>query len=150
VFEDYACPHCRDYTLDVAPDVYAAFTTNGRVRYEFHDLPIPVADRTSWQAASAAREVLASRGNRAFWTYNGLLFEHQNSLGPDTYASLAGEVGADPEAVRTAAVEGRYRAAVEADRQRAIDMGAEGTPAVFVDGDLVQPTFEAIRAAIEG
>jgi len=38
---------------------------------------------------------------------------------------------------------------VEADREQGRNMGVGGTPAVFVDGNQVRPTAEAIGSAIE-
>ncbi|MFC6865068.1 DsbA family protein [Halomicroarcula sp. GCM10025817] len=152
VYEDYACPHCKTYSVEVFPQVEAAFLEDGSVRYEFHDFPIPVDEAVSWQAASAARAVQDEAGDAAFFTYSKRLFENQASLGPDVYAELTEGIGADGETVRQAAVEERYRPTVAADRQAGIDRGVEGTPTVFVDGDPVEwsrVAFEPIREAVE-
>lgn len=133
VFEDYACPHCRDFSLETFPDIKCNYVDPGDVRYEFHDFPIPVS-RESERAANAARAVQDTVGNGAYWAYSKRLFESQDSLRPDTYADLAEEVDADPDIVRTAAVESQYTDTVQADRSAGEERGVTGTPSVFVDG----------------
>jgi len=152
VFEDYACPHCGTYSLEVFPQVAADYLETDEIRYELRDFPIPVDEQVSWQAASAARAVQASAGTQAFYVYSERLFANQDSLGPDTYASLTEGLDVDGEAVRTAATERRYDQTVEADKQAGLDRGVQGTPTVFVDGEPVQWSeiaYDPVREAIE-
>lgn len=149
VFEDFACPHCRDYSLNVAPDVFADYADPGAIRYEFHDFPIPVDPQVSWNAACAARAVQARADAATFFEYAHALFENQSRLGPEVYAELADGVGLDGAAIRESATAGEYRPTVEADRQYGQERGVQGTPTVAVDGRVVRPTYEAISAAIE-
>jgi protein-disulfide isomerase len=149
-FEDYACPHCKTYSLDVFPEIKSQFVDAGQIRYEFHDLPIPVADPASYTAANAARAVQDTVGDEAYFSFSKGLFENQGDLGPDLYGTLASDVGADPGTVRTAAAERRYQETVQADRQRGVEMGVQGTPAIFVDGTLVEGySLDRVTGAIE-
>lgn len=152
VFEDYACPHCATYSLEVFPQVAADYLETDEIRYEFHDFPIPVDEQVSWQAASAARAVQAGAGTQAFYVYSERLFANQASLGPDTYASLTEGLDVDADTVRAAATERRYDGTVEAAKQTGLDRGVQGTPTVFVDGEPVQWSeiaYEPVRGAIE-
>jgi protein-disulfide isomerase len=119
------------------------------VRYEHHDLPIPVDERWSWGVASAARAVQESTDDVTFFDYAASLFENQSSYSMSLVESLADEVGADGCDARAAAVNERYRPVLEADRQRGLDMGVEGTPTVFVNGQQVESTADAVRSAVE-
>lgn len=148
-FEDFACPHCRDYSLEVQSKVFEEFADPGDIRYERHDFPIPVHEKWSWGAANAARAVQADAGEEAFWEYTDLLYENQDQFSMDLFSNLTEQVDGDPEAVRTAARNGVYQPVVEGDRQRGRERGVSGTPTVFVDGRSVEPTFEKLRAAIE-
>lgn len=150
VFEDFSCPHCRDYSLEVLPDLEAEYVEPGVVRYEHHDFPIPVDGRWSWAAGGAARAVQDRVGDDAFFEYAGLLFENLGNYSMDLVGSLAEQVGADPEAVRRAAETGTYRPVLEADRERGEDMGLDGTPEVYVDGEKTDGAdFDTVAAAIE-
>jgi protein-disulfide isomerase len=148
-FEDFACPHCATYSLEVFPRVRVEFVDPGTVRYEHHDLPLPVDEEWSWKAASAARGVQEETDDETFFEYADLLFKNQGEYSLSLLGELAEEVGAPADAIREDAAEETYRSVLETDRQRGIDMGAGGTPAVFVDGELVDPTFDAIASAIE-
>jgi protein-disulfide isomerase len=148
-FEDFACPHCATYSLEVSPRIRSEYVESGVVRYEFHDFPIPVDEQWSWQAASAARGVQDGMDDATFFEYAHALFENQSSLSAELVTDLANDVGAPGCEIQADAVNETYRQVVETDRQRAVDLGAEGTPAIYVDGQPVSPTYDAIVSAIE-
>ena len=148
-FEDFACPHCATYSLEVFPQLRSEYVDPGVVSYEFHDFPIPVDEQWSWQAASAARGVQDEMDDAAFFEYAHTLFENQGSFSAGLVTDLANDVGAPGCAIQADAVNETYRPVVEADRQRAVDLGAQGTPAIYVDGRPVSPTYDAIASAIE-
>jgi len=155
-YEDFACPHCKDYNLERLPPIVDDYVKPGRVRYEHRDFPIPVDETHSWKAAIAARAVQAEASMAEFWPYVEALFENQDSLSLDTYESLADEAGVDASAVRTAAEEETYRPSVKADRVHGVENGIQGTPTVFVNGEVVTDdggnvtsSTGAIRSAIE-
>ena len=148
-FEDFACPHCATYSLEVFPQIRSEYVESGVVRYEFHDFPIPVDERWSWQAASAARGVQDETDDETFFEYSHALFENQGDFSQARITELANDVEAPGCAIQADAVNETYRPVIEADRQRAIDRGAQGTPAIFVAGRAVSPTYDAIASAIE-
>jgi len=148
-FEDFACPHCATYSLEVFPDIRSEYVDAGVVRYEHYDFPIPVDERWSWQAASAARGVQDETDDATFFEYVHALFENQDDFSPGLITDLANDVGAPGCAIQGDAQNETYRPVVEADRQAGIDGGVQGTPTVFVAGRSVQPTYDAIAGAIE-
>jgi protein-disulfide isomerase len=147
-FEDFSCPHCRTYHLEEFPAIEEELIGDD-VRYEHHDLPIPVSEQWSWAAAGAARAVQESTDDETFFAYAKSLFENQSSYSMSLVESLATDVGADGCDARAAAENGRYRPVLEADRQRGVDMGVQGTPTVFVNGQQVNATFDAVSSAVE-
>ncbi|MFD1586780.1 DsbA family protein [Halorientalis brevis] len=150
VFEDYACSHCRDYSLNVAPEIISKYAEPGDIRYEFHDFPIPVDATASWEAACAARAVQATEGQDAFFEFSKALFEAQSDLGADTYERLANDAGFDGSAIRTAALQRTHEPTVRADRQLGQQAGVTGTPTVAVNRQVVRPTVSDISSAIDG
>lgn len=148
-FEDFACPHCATYSLEVLPQLRSEYVETGVVSYEFRDFPIPVDEQWSWQAASAARGVQDETDDQTFFDYSHALFENQGDFSAGLVTDLADDVAAPGCAIQADAVNETYRPVIEADRQRAIDSGAGGTPAVFVAGRAVSPTYDAIASAIE-
>ncbi|MFB6201719.1 MAG: DsbA family protein [Halorhabdus sp.] len=150
VFEDFACPHCAAYSLEHFPQIRENYIDPGDIRYEYYNFPIPVDPTESWRAANAARYVYEAVGNDAFWNYSKGLYANQSSLGPSLYAERARAVGADPAAVRTAAVDRTRQDAVEASRQYGLDLGVEGTPWIVVDGQAVTTyDYATVSTAID-
>jgi protein-disulfide isomerase len=150
VFEDFACPHCATFSLEVVPELRARLIEPGRVRYEHHDFPLPVDERWSWAVPSAARGVQDVVGDDAFFAFATACFENQRDYSFSLLGELGVEAGVDDECVvRTDATNGSYRPVIEADRRRARDLGAGGTPAVFVNGRSVRGTTDAIVSAVE-
>jgi protein-disulfide isomerase len=149
-FEDFSCPHCATFSLEVLPELRTEYVDAGVVQYEHHDFPIPVDERWSWQAASAARGVQDETDDQTFFEFAHALYENQDRYSPGVMTELANEVGAPGCAIQADAVNETYRPVLESDRQAGIDRGVGGTPAVYVDGRTTDPTFDAIAAAIEG
>jgi len=147
-FEDFVCPHCRTYSLEVFPRLRTEYVDAGRIRYEFHDFPIPLND-WSWKTAIAARSVQDRRGVEAFWPFAKGAFERQSVMDVGVIRDLATQVGADPDGVAKDVRNDVYRPVVRADRKRGEDMGVRGTPAVFVGDTPVGNSYDAISTAID-
>ena len=158
VFEDYACPHCATYNQEGFPTVAAEFIDPGTIRYEHHDLPLPVANPGSYEAANAARAVQDRAGDEAFYDYAHGLFENYGQIpgdGPALYESLASDMGLDGGAIRDAATNRAYRQTVQADRQAGIDLGVSSTPTFVLNGEIVaegwaNSVLDTLREKIDG
>lgn len=149
-WEDFACPHCKEFSLDVLPKLEAEYVESGDVQYEHHDFPIPVNERWSWGGAEAARAVQHAHGDATFFAYADLLFENQQELSMQVVADLATDVGAEPCTVQVAVENDTYRGVVEADRGAGKDAGVTGTPGVFVDDEYLDGyDWETVRDAVE-
>lgn len=151
-FEDFACPHCATYSLEVLPEIWSTYVEPGEIRYEWFDLPIPDSfDGTgSWEAAVAARSVQANTDDGAFWTFAESVFENQNSLSLDRYETLANDAGADGATVRQETEDRTYEPTVRYDRGVAVDREVSATPTVFVDGEPLQaPDYDELSTAID-
>jgi len=150
VYEDYACPHCQHYVQDTFPQLRSQYVADGVVHYEHHDFPIPVDPDWSYPAASAARAVQDSVGVDAFFQYSTKLYDHLGNYSLDVIGRLASDVGADPEAVQTAATDLRYKPVLDADRSKGIEAGVKGTPTVFVNGTALSAyDWQTVSDAIE-
>lgn len=149
VFEDFSCPHCRTFTLETLPKIRSEYVEPGKARYEFYDFPIPVDQRWSWAAASAARGVQDNTDDKTYFEYAHKLYENQTNLSYELVGKLAKEVGADDCDIRTDAEQVTYEPVLNKNRQHGVNIGVKGTPGVYVDGRNVDPTWEAVRSAIE-
>jgi protein-disulfide isomerase len=152
VYEDFSCPHCRDYTLQQLPVLAQEYLEPGLIRYEHRDFPF--IQSQSWQAANAAREVHLEHGDEAFWAYKSAVFARQGDLrtsAPDMFGEIATELefDLDADAVQSAAADREHDSILESDKSRGEDQGVTGTPAFVLDGELVESNlFAEIDAAI--
>lgn len=140
VFEDFACPHCQTFTEEVYPEIRSTYVDPGDVQYRFFDFPIPVDDTWSWAAASAARAVQERADAETFFAFTEGVYANQDRLSEEGYQvvhDLADELGVDGCTVAAAAEQEPYRSVVEADREEGVSREVPGTPAVYVDGDLL-------------
>jgi protein-disulfide isomerase len=149
VFEDFSCPHCATFSLEVFPRILSEYVEPGSVRYRHRDFPIPVR-QWAWEAASAARQVQESADAAAFYSFAEGVYRNQSDFSLDVAQTLGDEVGVDGCGVRAAGARDTYRPVVEADKSDGEDRGVGGTPAVFVDGRQVpSPRFSDLQRAIE-
>jgi protein-disulfide isomerase len=148
-FEDFMCPHCATFALQVLPDIEQEYIDEGVVQYEHHDFPLPIGD-WSWKAASAARSVQDNVGNEAFFEFTKGMYRNINQYSIDIVEQLAEDVGADPATVAGDASSLTYKPVLEADRQLGEQQGVQGTPTVFVNGTMTDsPAFDSVASAIE-
>jgi len=152
IFEDFTCPHCQEFTLSVAPKIKSNYVDAGDVRYRFFDYPIPVSN-WSWLAASAARAVQDRSDTETFFTFTERVYENQGRLSDDGYQivhDIASDLGIDGCTVAAAADQESYRPVVEADRETGSERGVPGTPAVYVNGQLLDNYgWERVSGAID-
>lgn len=148
-FEDFTCIHCRKFHMVVLPQIAAEYVEPGSAVFQRRDYPF-LDPEWSWKTANAARAVQVTEGDETFYEYTDQLYEHFGDYSLDAIGSAAEAVGADPETVRSAAEEGRYRATVEADKKRGTELGVKGTPSIFVNGSMVRSyAYDEVAAAIE-
>lgn len=148
-FADFSCPHCREYVLDVFPQIQQRYIRTGKIRYEHRDFPIPV---TIWSrpAANAARSVQHLGGDKAFFEYATTLYHHQGDYSYELFNKLADAVNVPGEKVEQAARDGAYCAVLNESIREGIEKGVDVTPTLIVNGkELRGPSVEELSSAIE-
>ncbi len=151
VFEDFTCGHCATYKLNEFPVIREEYIDTERIRYEHWDFPIPVDETWAVPVASAARGVGAREGDEAFATFASTVYESQGSYDGQAIAEAAEAVDADPCAALADAQFLAYEEASMSDKAEGETMGVPGTPAIFVNGTVVEDGYGAntIAAAID-
>jgi Protein-disulfide isomerase len=150
VWEDFSCPHCATWSTEAFPALREEYVASGEVRYEHHDFPIPVTD-WAWGAASASRAVYEATDGETFFEFVKPIYEQQGSYDFQVAGDAADSAGVDPCTAVEAARGETYRPVLEADKRAGTDTGVEGTPAVFVNGQMMsgERTFENAASLID-
>jgi protein-disulfide isomerase len=149
LFEDFACPHCATFVLNDLGRLESEYAGSD-VRFERYDFLVVNSD---WNepVANAARSVQDELGDEAFFEFANVAYENQSDYSWQVIGDLAEEVGADPCQVLSDASNGTYQQVIEANGNRAQELGISGTPGARVDGTVldVAASYDAISAAIE-
>ena len=135
-YASLTCPHCASFHADGYPEL-KPYIDAGQVAFVFRDFPL---DGAAFRAALAARCLSGS----AYFSAIDALFESQRDWrGGGSEADLAREISA-----LTGQTEAEYRECVgNTDNQQtlieryntAIDLGVDGTPRIYINGELFSP-----------
>jgi len=88
-------------------------------------------------AMPAALASMAAHEQGKFWEYNKVLFANQQKLAKDDLFAHAKGLGLDMKLFEASFNAQKYKDAIEADVKEAEAVGANGTPAFFVNGHFL-------------
>ncbi len=145
-FSDFECPFCERHY----PTLKKILSDNaGKVRLVYKHFPLSF--HADAQKAAEASECADEQGK--FWEYHDKLFDNQ----PGGYSIAKFKQWADDLNLNTAPFNdcldsGKYAQKVQADFDEGQRKGVNGTPATFVNGQLVSGAlpYEAFQQIIDG
>jgi protein-disulfide isomerase len=152
-YADYQCPACGYFAQNIAPEIDREFVQTGKVRFVFHEYPLP-QHRNAVPAAEAAR---CANDQGAFWKMHDVLFQNQmdwsNSGNPTRlFGEYAGGLGLDRAKFDSCLSAGTHRNAILAAQARADQVGVSSTPTFEVNGQKynMDQVKQAIQTALGG
>jgi protein-disulfide isomerase len=153
VYLDFMCPHCKDFEDDAAATLDTLVSSNSAT-VVYH--PLAFLDRystTKYSTRSAAAAGCAADAGK-FVEYAKVLYANQppeNSAGLDDakLIELAGTAGIDTGTFGRCVRDGTHTSWVGGVTEAATKRGVTGTPTVLVNGKDVDPTPDAIDAAVQ-
>jgi len=152
VFEDFRCPGCQSFELNVMPDIRRDYVDPGRVRVAYMNLPV-VAPVAASEHVARVGECVFRQSNAAFWEMKTPLYRAQAQLGDarrTVELALTYAPGVDPGALEACLADPSSLQAVRDDAATAVRLEVRATPTVIVDGRKVDsPSASAVRAALD-
>jgi protein-disulfide isomerase len=153
VFSDFQCIHCFNYYEDVEAAIVDQYVPSGEVYYIYRSFG-PFLGPES-QAAAEAAYCAGDQGE--FWAYHDTIFANYSSGNVGGYSTtnlvaFAETVGLDTTEFRSCLRDGKYTSRVNQDYIEGQNMGASGTPAIFINGELAfagAPAVADFQNAIE-
>ena len=79
IYEDFQCPHCRDFTADDEPQIVANYVKTGQIKIVFHDLLVIDALDGGTESLDAANAAWCAQDQSMFWPYHDWLYANQYS-----------------------------------------------------------------------
>lgn len=131
-FSDFHCPYCKKVspTLDQLMQKYP-----GAIHRVWRHFPLDMHQGAV--KTHEASECAAEQGK--FWEYHGAIFENQPRLRQEgILTEMASKVGLDMKVFGGCLESGKHRQKVESDIAKGREAGVKGTPAVFVNGRLIE------------
>ncbi|MCD2158145.1 DsbA family protein [Rhodococcus cerastii] len=155
VTEDFQCPACRQFEVNVGP-VLTELTTTGLISVEDHPIAfLDQASTTQYSTRAANAAACVAEIDRDKWqAWKTAMFEAQPAEGgpgltDDEIVDIAAKVGVVSPDLETCVSSRRYDDWVSTITKAALENGIKGTPYVTVNGEPIsQLTPEGIRAAI--
>jgi protein-disulfide isomerase len=154
VYGDFQCTVCRDFTVDVEPEVIANYVATGKAKLVWHDFIVidhNVGGTESLDAANAAR---CANDQGMFWPYHDWLYANQYAEGSGAFTKdrlkTIGKLAGIPDLTKfdTCVDSGTHNAEVQAETHPS---DATGTPSIYVDGGSVLSgtDYATISAALD-
>ncbi len=132
-FSDYQCPFCGRFVTETLPQIEEKYIKTEKVKMVFRDYPLPF--HQSAQKASEASECAKEQGK--FWEYHNKLFQNQNALTMENLKQYAADLKLDANKFNGCLDSGKMAEEVKNDMDDGIKYGVEGTPAFFINGELL-------------
>jgi protein-disulfide isomerase len=148
-FSDFQCSFCRKFWQTTLPLIEKKYFSTGKVKFIYRHFAI--LGKPS-EASAQAAECAGEQGK--FWEYHDKLFASAGSALAFTNGKLKGyakELGLKSQAFDQCLDSGKHLKKVEGETAIAALLGARGTPAFFLNGQMLvgaQP-FEVFEEVIE-
>ncbi len=130
-YADFGCPTCLSwYKSGVLNQLRAKY--GDQIRFVWRDFPVITA--LSPQAAEAGQ---CAHEQGKFWEFHDVVYQHNGAIEANDLQAYAAEIGLNMTQFNDCVTSRRYRDRVNAEEQEAFGRGLNGTPAFFVNDQVV-------------
>jgi protein-disulfide isomerase len=142
VYEDYQCPVCAKYSLDVEPVLVSQYVAAGKLRIEHNDLGIlgnPRVPPAENESIIPARGAFCANEQGKYWDYAHWIYANQDGENAggfrrDRVVAIAEAAGVEPAAFNACLDGTAAAAAVDAANAKATELGINSTPTLYIGG----------------
>jgi protein-disulfide isomerase len=131
-FSDFQCPFCQ---ASVPALKQVAQKYGDKVHIVYKQFPIQSIHAFAPKAAEAS---LCAADQSKFWEFHDALFADQKKLSVSDLKQTARRIGLDGKKFDSCLDSGRYVEQVQNDQKEGKRAGVTGTPAIFVNGTIVE------------
>lgn len=144
VYEDFQCPVCARYSLNVEPTLVANYVMPGTLRIVHHDIAILGNRSPDDESKIAAVGASCATDQNRYWDYSHWVYANQageNAAGfaRDRLAGIAEAAGVDVSGFPACLDDSARVAAVAQATGDAGALGINSTPTMAINGQLLQP-----------
>lgn len=134
-YSDFQCPYCNRH-YSTLKQLMKDYPNDVRLVYRHYPLSFHENAQKLAEGSECAAEL---GGNDAFFKYHDKVFEAMaaGTFTASNIISFGKDIGLDEGKFKSCVDSGKYAAKVSKDMQEGAAAGVEGTPATFVNGNLV-------------
>lgn len=129
-FFDYRCPYC----MAALPWVQDMVRTRRDIRWVFKEMPLSIHGQPALEATQAS---IAAMPQGRYWQFHQALMSFRGELTSAHIDQLARQSGIDVARMRRAMNDPAIMRTINETEGLATDLGATGTPAFLINGQLV-------------
>jgi protein-disulfide isomerase len=145
-FSDFQCPYCARFQADTLPQIMQNY--GDKIRFVYRDFPLTSLHQYALKAAEASQ---CANEQGAYWKYHDMLFQNQSALDDASLKNYAATLQLDTATFNQCLDSDKYMSEVQKDYQDGLAAGVQGTPAFFVNGNLIEGAqpYAVFKAAID-
>jgi len=135
-FSDFQCPFCAAFYFQTLSQLEEEYIKTGKVKLVYRDFPLSFHQNA--QKAAEASECADEQG--AFWEYHDILFEKQgewSNAKTNIFKDYAKQLDLNSNQFDQCLDSGKMADEVKKDLQDGSAYGVNGTPAFFINGELI-------------
>ncbi|MBI4037211.1 DsbA family protein [Candidatus Daviesbacteria bacterium] len=151
-FADFQCPFCERFFSQVGQNIIKDYVDTGKAKFSFRHYAF-LGQESTW--AAEASECANEQGK--FWEYHDYLYNHQGqensgAFAKDKLEGFAQTLGLNTEQFKNCLETDKYADKVKADLADGQKAGVNGTPATFINGQLISGAapYANFKIAIDG
>lgn len=154
-FADYRCPYCKMFEENIFPKLEKEYINTNKASFYF--INYTILGPGSVLAANASEEIY-HQNPKGFWSFHQALYQAQGDENKEwvtkkllTDIATRTVPSLDTKAFQSALDHRSRQSAVDDDNQIAEALDVPGTPAVFVNGRLIEGTqdYTTLKRAID-
>ena len=136
-FSDYQCPFCKRFHDDTFGQLKSKYIDTGKVKFVYRDFPLGF--HVNAQKAAEAAECAGEQGK--YWEMHEAIFAKSQADGtgiaPNDLKVIAKSISLDSAKFDKCLDSGAMAAEVQKDLSDGSSYGVQGTPAFFVNGQMI-------------
>jgi len=148
-FSDMQCPHCQK----AAPNVEQLLALAPDAHFVFQNFPLPAHN---WaEKAAAYVDCVGRASNEAVWKFIQKTFDEQSNItesnADEKLKTVATASGVNADEIAACAAKPETKSRIEASVELGKAVGVTGTPAMFINGRMVNPgePVEALKKVVD-
>jgi len=141
-YSDFQCPACLAFYSGAYQDLRRLYIEGGKLAFVYRHFPITAIHEFAQTAAEAAQ--CYRKGTSDFFSYHDMLFENQPNFSDADLQRYAEELGEplgeffNADDFRACRETRDTRSRVQRDVDSALELGVQGTPTLFLNGELFE------------